>query len=197
MLPLVPKPCIVPLSIEMYQAVIRRLVDNHISKYDIVTDYNNRLTGFLGEQSVMNFHLDHLLASPNFRIYHDLRFFHGNHFFQIDILLLCAYYALVIEVKNRSRDWYFDKVLNQTTFDKKGKKERTKNPILQAKLQAFKFKEWLKHHNISGLPIQYLFVNANEKANIFITEDNPYKWNACNSEFVHERIDQLSNHFKI
>lgn len=191
-----PKPCEIPTSILKYQALIRRLAENHLVKYDVVNDYNNRMTGFLGEQSVMNFHLDPILNS-NLRIYHDLRFLHGKYYFQIDILILCAFYALVLEVKNHSKDWYFDKILNQTTYDQNGKGGRTKNPILQAQLQAFKLKEWLKGHNITGLPIQYLFVNANEKTNIFITEDNKYKWNACNSEFLLEKIDQTNNFFQI
>jgi hypothetical protein len=154
------------------------------------------MTGFRGEESVMNFHLEPIWNS-NYRIYHDLRLLHGKYYFQIDILILCGYFALVLEVKNRSKDWYFDKVLNQASFDQNGKKERTKNPVFQARLQAFKLKEWLREHNFTGIPIQYLFVNSNEKANIIIGDDNKYKWNICNSEFLLERIDQIASQFKL
>jgi ribosomal protein S27AE len=192
---MIAKPFKMPEIIERYQALIRRVSDNNISKFEIVNDYNNRLTGCLGEESVMNFHLDPL-ANSDFKIYHNLRIFYGNYYFQIDILILSIYFALVLEVKNRARDWHFDKVMNQTSFENDGKKERAKNPILQAKLQAYKLKAWLKQQGFQGLPISYLFVNANEKSSIFITEDNKEKWNACNSEFLLERIEQLANFYK-
>lgn len=178
------------------QSIIRRLAENELVKHDVVTDYNNRLTGYLGEESVMNFHLEPILEL-NFQIYHDLRFFHRQFYFQIDILILCAYFALVLEVKNWARDWHFDKVLHQTMTDNNGKMERTKNPIFQARLQAFKLREWLKQHHITGIPIQYLFVNSNEKSSIIIQEDNKYKWNVCNSEYLLEKVDQMSNDYKI
>jgi hypothetical protein len=193
---MIPKPCKLPLSIEKYQALIRRLLENNLVTYDVVTEFNNRMTGFRGEESVMNFHLEPIWDS-HYRIYHDIRLLLGKYYFQIDILILCTYFLLVLEVKNRARDWYFDKVLNQATFDKNGVKERTRNPVFQARLQAFKLKEWLREHNITGVPIQYLFVNSNEKANIIITDDNYYKWNICNSEFLLERIDQITKQYKI
>ena len=190
------KPCVLPLSIEKYQALIRRLTEDLLVGSQVVTDYNNRMTGFRGEEQVMNFHLEPI-SDLNYRIYHDLRFLHGNYYFQIDILILCAYFALVLEVKNWAKDWHFEKVLHQTMIDKEGKLERVSNPIFQARLQAFKLREWLKLHNFTGLPIQYLFVNSNENTNIIIGDDNKYKWNVCNSEYLLERIDQIANDFKI
>jgi hypothetical protein len=196
LLRMITKPCVMPESIEKYQALIRRLPVDQLVVPDVVTDFNNRMTGFLGEESVMNFHLEPIW-DLNYRIYHDLRFLHGKYYFQIDILILSAFFALVLEVKNWSKDWHFDKVLNQTTIDKNGKMERTKNPIFQARLQALKLREWLKLNKITGIPIQYLFVNSNEKSNVIIGEDNKYKWNVCNSEYLLERIDQMTNEFKI
>jgi hypothetical protein len=196
MLRMIAKPCVQPPCIEKYQILVRRLAENELVKFDMVTDYNNRLTGFLGEESVMNFHLEPI-SDLKFQIYHDLRLFQGKYYFQIDILILCAYFAMVLEVKNWAKDWHFDKVLHQTMVDKNGKMERTKNPVFQARLQAFKLREWLKQHNITGMPIQYLFVNSNEKSNIIIQDDNKYKWNVCNSEYLLEKIDQINNDYKI
>ncbi len=190
------KPCVLPMSIEKYQALIRRLSEDLLVGSEVVTDYNNRVTGFRGEEQVMNFHLEPI-SDLNYRIYHDLRFLHGNYYFQIDILILCAYFALVLEVKNWAKDWYFEKVLHQTTVDMDGKSKRVKNPIFQARLQAFKLREWLKLHNYTGLPIHYLFVNSNENTNIIIGDDNKYKWNVCNSEYLLERIDQIAKDTKI
>jgi hypothetical protein len=196
MVRMIAKPCVLPLSIEKYQALIRRLPEDQLVVPDVVSDFNNKMTGFRGEESVMNFHLEPIWGL-NYRIYHDLRFLHGKYFFQIDIFILCAYFALVLEVKNWAKDWHFDKNLHQTTIDINGKMVRTKNPIFQARLQAFKLREWLKLNNITGLPIQYLFVNSNEASNVIIGEDNKYKWNVCNSEYLLERIDQMTNEFKI
>jgi hypothetical protein len=196
MLRMIAKPCIPPPIMEKYQILKRRLLESHVTKFEVMTDMNNRITGFSGEESVMNFHLEPI-SNMKFQIYHDLRLFYGNYYFQIDILILCAYFALVLEVKNWARDWHFEKVLHQTMTDNKGKLERTKNPVFQARLQAFKLREWLKLHNFTGIPIQYLFVNSNENSNIIIQDDNKYKWNVCNSEYLLERIDQIDNEFKI
>jgi hypothetical protein len=35
------KPCVLPPSIVTYQDLIRRLSENHLVKYDVVTEYNN------------------------------------------------------------------------------------------------------------------------------------------------------------
>ena len=129
------------------------------------------------------FHLD-LFSKSNYRIYHDIRLPLGKYFFQIDILLICPRYVLILEVKNRSKDWHFAKLLNQVTVNG----NRTKNPILQAKVQAIKLKRWLEEQHITDIPIMYLFVNSHENSKIHIDYDHKYSSCVCNSEQLLEKI---------
>lgn len=182
---LIMKECKKSLRMQKFEALLRCVEDNHWQRYEIAAEYNNWLTGFRGEESVM-FHLD-LVSNSDYRIYHDIRLPLGKYFFQIDIVLICTRYILVIEVKNRAKDWYFAKLLNQVTIDGK----RTKNPILQAKAQSIKLKRWLAENHFTDLPIIYLFVNSNERSKIHIDYDHKYSRSVCNSEQLLEKIEQI------
>jgi Nuclease-related domain len=190
MMQLIMKDCKPTLRMEKFEALLRSVVDNHWQRYEFLTQYNNWLLGFRGEESVM-FYLD-LIPNEDYRIYHDIRLPLGKYFFQIDILLICPRFILVIEVKNRSKDWHFAKLLNQVTIDGK----RTKNPILQAKVQSIKLKRWLAEHHFTDIPILYLFVNSNEKSKIHIDYDHKYSRSVCNSEQLIEKIEQIEKQYR-
>ncbi|MDQ1000262.1 hypothetical protein QFZ28_000662 [Neobacillus niacini] len=190
MMQLIMKECKLSLRLEKFEALLRSVEDDHWQRYEILTQYNNWLLGFRGEESVM-FHLD-LASNEDYRIYHDIRLQLGKYFFQIDILLICPRFILVNEVKNRSKDWHFAKLLNQVTVDGK----RTKNPILQAKVQSIKLKRWLAEHHFTDIPILYLFVNSNEKSKIHIDYNHKYSRSVCNSEQLLEKIEQIENEYK-
>jgi Nuclease-related domain len=188
------KECMLPPRIGKLEVIVRRLRESHLSKYDIVMEYNNRLTGHRGEESV-DFYLESL-SSSDYRIYHDLRFLLGKYYFQIDVLILCSRFIVVLQIKNWSRDWHFEKNFKQTSINNKGKMERTPNPIQQAKVQAMKLKKWLENHNITGIPILYIFVNSNENVHIN-SDDYQMTRNMCNSEMLLEKIEQIANDHKL
>ena len=73
----------------------------------------------------------------------------GKYFFQMEYLILCEAFALVLEVKSRIGEYLFEKYLNQATLKYNGHDERVKNPVLQARLQAMKLKKWLHKHKLS------------------------------------------------
>lgn len=185
------KDCELPLRIQKFEALLRSIQDDHWQRYEIVNEYKNWLTGFRGEESVM-YHLDSVVTE-DYRIYHDIRLKLGKYYFQIDFLLICPRFILVLEVKNRSKDWHFAKLLNQVTMDGK----RVKNPILQAKVQSIKLRRWLAEHHFKETPILYLFVNSNEKSKIHIDYDHKYSRNVCNSEQLLEKIEQIGNQNKM
>nr|WP_263324209.1 nuclease-related domain-containing protein [Neobacillus sp. Marseille-Q6967] len=183
-----------PIRIEKLEVIVRRLRETHLKKHDIVNEYNNRLTGHLGEKAVV-FYLDALPYSE-FRIYHDIRLLLGGYYFQIDFLIICSKFILVLQVKNRGKDWHFEKTFKQATLNNKGIQERTQNPVIEAKIQAKKLKNWLEEHNIVGIPIEYLFVNSNENVQIYC---NDYEMNQymCNSEFLLDKIEQIENKHRL
>jgi hypothetical protein len=191
MMHLIMKDCELPLRLQKFEALLRSVEDNHWQRYEILKEYNKWMQGFRGEESVM-FHLDPI-SNEDYRIYHDIRLPLGKYYFQIDVLLTCPRFILVIEVKNRMKDWHFAKLLNQVTVDGK----RTKNPILQAKVQSIKLKRWLAEHHMTDIPILYLFVNSNEKSKIHIDYDHKNSRSVCNSEQLLEKIEQIENQHKI
>src|SRR5699024_4724976 len=81
-----------------------------------------------------------------------------NGFFQIDMLILCERYILIVEVKN----WYGTIVFGEnsqvTRIDSENKEEGFPNPIPQAKLQQYRLRRWLTSQGISNIPIDFLVV---------------------------------------
>ncbi|MFK9091494.1 nuclease-related domain-containing protein [Bacillus salipaludis] len=122
------KECLLPLRIQKYEALDPRLIPNHPIRPTLLTEYNNWMAGYKGEKS-LDFYLS-MLPEEKYLIFHNIRLLLGRYFFQIDILLLCTAFGLVLEVKNRKGEYFFQKYLNQTTL----KNERIRNPIIQKPL---------------------------------------------------------------
>jgi len=186
----------ISLRVQKLEALLNgRLPNQHPVWPDVMNEYKSRTAGQRGEKSLY-FHLSMLLDSK-YQIYHGIRLQYRGYYFQIDFLVLCTAFALVLEVKNRSGELKFEKEFNQSTCKKNGQEERIKNPVLQAKLQARKLRGWLKDHNIE-IPIPYLFVNCNDKTLILSDPQNEQiTSHICNSEVLIEKIDQIANYYKI
>ncbi|MDR6121039.1 hypothetical protein QFZ87_000636 [Bacillus sp. SLBN-46] len=180
---------------EKLEALIRRLSELNPKYPEVVAEYKRRMAGYRGEKSVY-FYLT-MLPNKDYLIFHGLRLFDGQYYFQMDFLLLCANFAMVLEVKNMAGELSFEKEFNQTLCKRNGTEERVKNPVLQAKLQAKKLKVWLREHNCLEIPIHYYFVNSNEKTFIKAEPRNDQMTqHICNSENVLERIDQIAAYYK-
>lgn len=180
---------------EKLEALIRRLFTSHPKWAEAAAEYKRRMAGYRGEKS-LDFHLS-MLPDTQYLIFHGLRLLYGGFYFQIDILLLCSTFAVVLEVKNMFGEISFEKDFNQTKWKKNGAEERIKNPVLQAKLQARKLRHWLQEHNCTEVPIHYFFVNSNEKT-IIKTESRNEQLiqHICNSENVLEKIEQIAKYYK-
>jgi hypothetical protein len=182
----------IPIRIKKLIALIGRLPVNHPIYSEVQTELNNREAGYKGEKS-LDFYLS-MLDESKYYIFHGLRLMLNKYYFQIDNLLLCSGFGLVIEAKNLAGELHFDKNFNQMIQIKKNISERKINPVLQARLQAAKLKRWLKEHNCKDIPIYYLFVNTNPKT-IISSDPGNEKMNyfICNSEFLLQRINQFAN----
>lgn len=188
--------CSPSLRIQKLEALIGRIPEQHPVWPDVMNEYKSRLAGQRGEKS-MYFHLS-MLSDSKYQIYHGIRLQYRGFFFQIDFLVLCAAFALVLEVKNRGGELKFEKEFNQATCKRNGQAERIKNPVLQAQLQARKLKGWLEDHNFKDIPVHYLFVNSNEKTLILSDPGNEHiTRHICNSEVLIEKIDQLANYHQM
>ncbi|WP_223591718.1 nuclease-related domain-containing protein [Neobacillus bataviensis] len=161
-----------------------------------MADYKGRMAGFRGEKS-LGFYLS-MLSNSKYLIFHGLRLLYREYYFQMDFFLLCSAFGIVLEVKNMSGELSFEKEQNQATCKRNGNEERIKNPVLQAKLQARKLKNWLREHNCPDFPILYFFINSNDRT-IIRTEirNEQITQHICNSKNLLEKIDQIEKYYKV
>ncbi len=189
---LIAKACSITRRIQKLDALGRRLPLNHPIHPDVIAELNNRMAGYRGEKS-LDFYLS-VLPDSKYYIFHGLRLKYRKYFFQIDNFLLNSSFGLILEVKNMAGELRFEKKFNQMIQTKKNSSDRKTNPVLQAKLQAFKLKKWFKEHNCPDIPIYYLFVNSNTKT-IISSEPGNEQINRyiCNSEVLIDKIAQIEN----
>lgn len=192
---MIEKECTFPITLIKLEALKQRFPIHHPKWNEIVVHYKKRLAGYRGEKS-LDFHLS-MLSDTRYMIFHNIRLPLGKYFFQIDILLLSRFFALVLETKNLAGEIIIEKEFSQAKQKIKDKIERIGNPVLQARLQAKKLKKWFQKHHIKDLPVHYLFVNSNEKTIITSEPGNEQlNRNMCNSEYLLEKITQVENYYK-
>lgn len=173
-----------------------RLPADHPALPEITNEYKRRLAGQRGEKSLY-FYLS-MLSETKYVIFHGIRLSYKGFFFQIDFLVLCAAFAMVLEAKNRSGEITFEKEFHQVTCKKNGEEERIQNPVLQAKLQAQKLKAWFAEHKCANIPVHYLFVNTNEKTLILSDPNNEdVTPHICNSEVLLDKIEKIATLNKV
>ncbi|MCL1632731.1 NERD domain-containing protein [Sporolactobacillus sp. CPB3-1] len=145
------KPVQIPCHVLQYEALLRRLRPGP-ARADVLSHYKRALAGYRGEQS-MDYPLSYL-PKESFYIFHNLRLPDHVHFFQIDFLILCARYVLILEVKNMSGTLMFDTDLHQLIRVRDGTIDVFEDPIAQLEQLADSLSDWLRkrgtHLPISG-----------------------------------------------
>lgn len=149
---------------KILEALIRRLPSTH-SEY---MNYFERLrrihAGFAGEQRVDAEWLEIILPQPHYFL-HDLQIF--NHFgttHQIDSVLLCPHFILILEIKNVTGFLDFDESFYQfTRTTAEGDVEGMTNPIHQSRRHM----EWMVgmlQQTRLEIPVHYAVVLATKNA---------------------------------
>jgi Nuclease-related domain len=172
----------VPRIILKLQALLRRFPLNHQKVQTLVDELNRRTAGHKGEEA-----LDYpisLLDPKKYLIFHGLRLQIGNHFFQIDTLVISKNFILLIEVKNLAGTIYFDPVFSQLIQIKNEQKSAYPDPQIQLLRQAEHLKKWLKHNGFSSISIFTLVVVSNDKTIIKTSPDN----HNLNSSVIHRHL---------
>jgi len=187
--------CERPLRNRKLNILMNRL-DIHFPAYQSIwEEFQRREAGYRGEKAV-NFYLRGL-SSINYFIFHGIRLGFNNVFFQMDKLIVTSRCIFVIEVKNWAGELHFDKSFNQLIVKNNDKVERRKNPVLQVQWQSEQLKNWLEKHHFSNVPIEFLFVNANDKA--ILSADPGYEIvfrRSCNSDGMLQKMNQFSRIYK-
>lgn len=178
----------IPRIILKLQALLRRFPLHHHKIQILVDELNRRTAGHKGEEA-LDYPLS-LLDTEKYLIFHGLRLQIGNHFFQIDTLVISKNFILLIEVKNLAGTIYFDPVFSQLIQIKDEQKQAYPDPQIQLLRQAEQLKKWLNHHGFSSIPIFSLVVISNDKTIIKTSPEN----HNLNSSVIHRHL--LPTHIK-
>lgn len=92
------------------------------------------------------------LSEIDFRIFHNLRLYDHVHYFQIDFLVLCDRFALILEVKNILGKLTFDTEMRQLIRELDDDIDIFDDPITQAEYLTDSLHQWLSERGLS-LPI--------------------------------------------
>jgi hypothetical protein len=173
----------IPYRLLIEEALLRLLPPNH-PKYEKINDSVKRgWAGYRGELE-LDYHLNFL--SADFYILRGLRLAYDNLYFQIDTLLLCPHFFLIIESKNYQGTLSFQ---HKTTRTINTKHEGVNNPLLQAKRQQFLLQKWLVSQKVKVPPILNLIAISNPTT--LIVGDTEIHDQVVHAEQVPSKIDQL------
>lgn len=95
------------------------------------------------------------MPEETYSILHDIRLFDQNHHFQIDTIIISAYFLLLLEIKNIAGTLLFDSKFNQLIRISEGNSEGFPDPILQVKRQEEQFRKWLSLNGFSRFRLNH------------------------------------------
>ncbi|MBG9452987.1 hypothetical protein ABE61_02540 [Lysinibacillus sphaericus] len=149
---------------KILEALIRRLPSTH-TEYKNYFEWLRRIhAGFAGEQRVDAEWLEIILPQPHYFL-HDLQIL--NHFgttHQIDTVLLCPHFILILEIKNVTGFLDFEESFNQfTRTTVEGDVEGMTNPIHQSRRHMEWIMGMLQQSRIE-IPVHYAVVLATKNA---------------------------------
>ncbi|MET3696581.1 nuclease-like protein [Bacillus oleivorans] len=134
-------------------ALLALLPEFHKKRPEILRNSQKGWAGYRGEKE-LDYHLTFL--PDTFTIIPDLRIPINDTFFQIDTLILCPYFTLIIESKNIFGSLYFEPDSNQVIRTFNQQDDGFPNPILQAKRQMKQFKRWISANFNKEIPCYYM-----------------------------------------
>ncbi|RKQ31562.1 nuclease-related domain-containing protein [Oceanobacillus halophilus] len=169
------------------EALNRRTPASHPEKENVSIDLKKKYSEVNGEKQV-DYSLG-FLDEQKYLELHNLRLEDDNGFFQIDSLLMSAYFNLDVEVKNWLGTVIFGQNGQVTRRTQDGKEEGFDNPVSQAKTQVYRLQKWLHNHGFPQLPTEYLVDISYPKT--IITSSSP------NINIPHEVIHNNELLFRI
>jgi ribosomal protein L37AE/L43A len=177
-----------PLRLIMYDALLERILKNHLKIPLIEQDYKAWRAGYKGELQT-DYRLS-FLPEKGYHIFRDLRLADEDWHFQIDTLILTLRYILLIETKNYSGTLFFDKDSEQIIQTKVDIEKSYDNPITQVTMQAWHLKRWLKHYKFQVPPIYHLVVISNSST-IIKTNDRSLNKVVVKGDVLLNRVLQI------
>lgn len=183
-----------PKYLRQLEALLRRLPHSHPKYEKMKENYAKRTAGYKGEQSI-DYSLS-FLDEQKYFILHDVRLFDGTHYFQIDTLIFCKQFILILEVKNISGTLFFDTDFNQLIRILDDRREAFPDPLLQMKRQAIQLKKWLRISKFRNkdIPIESLVILSSPRTIIETSPHNHLIYNkVIHSAKLPFAVSQLEN----
>ena len=164
------KPRKLPLSVQKYQALTRRTPPNHPKIPLIKENLRKGIAGYRGECAI-DYPLT-FLSNKKYSILHDVRLPDESRFFQMDSILICNEFILILEVKNIAGKLYFDPVFNQLIRTIGTEEKALSDPLTQVKRHEEQFQRWLNYNKLPSIPILSLVVISHPSTIITTSPEN-------------------------
>jgi hypothetical protein len=182
-----------PMKVLQCIALLYRLPRNHPSRPVIEKDLKAMLKGYYGEKEC-DYYLG-LLPEDQYYIFHGLQLTDKKPF-QMDLLLLCQAFALIVEVKNIKK-LIFQKGSDHVTIEFNNEKEGISNPIQQVKRQKIQFDNWLAKAQIRGVPVERIVAISKNSTVIETTPDNLQIFNELiYAEGLIDKVEELERKYQ-
>lgn len=137
------------LYLEALHALYKRIPKNHLNFSTIQEEYYQTVAGDIGEEAVMKV-IEQLDLPYKFYTFHNVSLY-SETLFQMDILIITPYYALILEIKNIKGEITFtDQQIIRTLAT--GETRSFDNPFLQLEEYESQLKRLFQVNHIS-LPI--------------------------------------------
>jgi len=181
----------IPIKIPILQALVRRINPKHPKLKMIEEELAKRVSGYKGEVS-LDYYFS-FLDEDEYYIFHSLRLPYKNYFFQMDSLIICRYFILIIEVKNLSGVITLDPRFQQLVRTYNGKEAVLPDPVQQVKLQQYQLQSILKTITFPQVPIESIVVFTHQEANLKTNTDYPlYFDKVVRSTKLLDKIEQYT-----
>ncbi|HWO78166.1 MAG TPA: nuclease-related domain-containing protein [Bacillus sp. (in: firmicutes)] len=176
-----------PVELYLHEILLNRVYPNFRKRQEIEKNLMWRKAGYYGEQNV-DYHLSHL-KDYSLTVIHNLRLSLNGIYFQIDTLILSAFFTLILEVKNIAGILQFDPHYDQLIRSYDQKIERFPNPLHQATRQKNLLNQWLRKNFNLTMPIEFFIVNTNQSTIIEASpESKPIFNKILHAESLNEAI---------
>lgn len=187
------------LYVEALHALYKRMPKNHLKFSKIQDEYHQKAAGDIGEEAVMKV-IDQLDLPYKFYTFHNVLFY-SETLFQIDILIITQYYALILEVKNIKGEITFtDQQMIRTLATKEI--HAFDNPFLQLEEYEKQLKRLFQANHIQlpifsavafAFPSSIIKLPPKNKTILFRRGIKPYIRNIQTSHYIlsHEQLESL------
>lgn len=182
----------IPLTKLKLEALIRRVPPSHPKVPILRTHLLKRNSGYQGELAI-DYPLS-FLSEKEYFIFHDLRLKISDHHFQLDTLIICKKFIIILEVKNITGSLYFDQEFHQLIRTLDGEETVFPDPVTQLKRQMFQLKQWLNSKQFATLPIIPFVVITNPKA-IIKASNKELREIVINRHYLITKLQQIEIKF--